>query len=384
MAVIVIENAAALADSIGATRVVRDLKVVSELGDDLVVVGPDIDLQAALEFSAAARIADPARGVVLVRNHIDAEVLTGAMQAGVRQVVQTGDTVGLRQACTASLALSEQVRLVHNTAPAPTGHVITVFGSKGGCGKTTVSTNLAAALATSGRRTCVVDLDLAFGDVAIVLGLSPEHTIADAIPMAGTLDAEGIRSLIVEHSSGLHALLAPIEPAVAEQVTPELVGHLLQQLKEMYEVVVVDSPPAFTENVLAALDVSDRIVLLATPDIPAVKNLKLALQTLDQLDSAADRRMLVLNRADAHTGLSAADVRKLLGVSLDAEIPAHRAVPASINRGVTLVLDQPGHAVSKAIRALARDLQPVAEVAPAHHRATQADKRLFRRKVATA
>lgn len=359
------ENAALLADTIGATRIVRRYDELDTTTDELIVVGPDMRFEAALEFAASSG------NVVVVSDRVDAEVLARAIRAGVRQVVPAGDLATLRQAC----ALSGRP-----AASQPAGQVVTVFGSKGGCGKTTVSTNLAAAFATAGRRTCLVDLDLAFGDVAIVLGLTPEHTIVDAIPMAHTLDAEGIRSLIVEHTSGLHTLLAPIEPAAAEQVTPELVGRLLHNLKYMYEVVVVDSPPAFTENVLAALDISDRIILLTTPDIPAVKNLKLALQTLDQLDSAAERRMLVLNRADAHTGVSATDVKKLLGTALHVEIPAHRAVPSSINRGVPLVLDQPGHPVSKAVKTLARRLAPAESTATAN----PAPQRLFRRKVATA
>lgn len=397
MAIIVSSNqqsATELAGAVGDARIVSrtdELPAALEARpDDLVVMGPDVELPAVQAFSSSARISHPLLGVVLVRHEVDAGALAAALQAGVRQVVRADDLMGLRTACETSRSLSEQVARAHTDLAgggAPQGQLVTIFGSKGGCGKTTLATNLSVALAEAGRRVCLVDLDLAFGDVAIALQLFPEHTIADAIPMAHSLDAAGLRSLITEHSSGLHTLLAPLEPSISEQVSPELVATLLQLLKETYEVVVVDTAPAFTEYVLAAVDVSDRIVMLTTPDVPAVKNIKLALQTLDLLGSPVENRIVVLNRADAQVGLTVTDVKKLLSSPLGAEIPSHRAVPASITHGVPLVMEQPNHPVSKAIRGLAAQLVPVPVAVPSAGPAKHAEKvkrgGLFRRKVAT-
>jgi pilus assembly protein CpaE len=235
----------------------------------------------------------------------------------------------------------------------PLGRVITVFSAKGGCGKTTISTNLAAAIADNGRRSvCVLDLDLAFGDVAIALQLFPAHTLADAVPIADTLDATAVEALLTQHSPGLTTLVAPVEPGAADIPTPVVVT-VLRILREMFQYVVVDTPPAFTDHVLAAFDESDVLALLATMDIPALKNLKLSLETLDLLNYPRDKWRIVLNRADAKVGLAMSEVEKTLRVPISAEIPSSRDVPASVNRGVPIVLEAPNHPVSTAIKQFA-------------------------------
>jgi pilus assembly protein CpaE len=230
--------------------------------------------------------------------------------------------------------------------------LITVFSAKGGCGKTTVASNVAAMAAAGGTRVCLVDLDLPFGDVAISLQLGAERTLADSIPMAGHIDEMGVRSIVTVHPSGLHVLVAPIGPGEAERITPALVSDLLVQLKWMYDVVIVDTPPAFTEQVLAALDATDVFLLLATPDVPAVKNLKLTLEMLQLLGYDAEAQHVVLNRADAKVGLSLPDIEKALQRKVLSEVPSSRDVPASVNRGVPLGLEQPRHAVSVSLRTL--------------------------------
>ena len=114
---------------------------------------------------------------------------------------------------------------------------------------------------------------------------------------------------------------------------------------------MVDTPPAFTDQVLTAFDISDVVVLIATLDIPALKNLKLTLDTLDLLNFPREKWRIVLNRSDSKVGLSIADVEKTLRIPIAAQIPSSsRDVPASINRGVPIMLDDPKHPVSKAIR----------------------------------
>ena len=234
------------------------------------------------------------------------------------------------------------------------GRVLTVFSAKGGCGKTTVATNLAAVLADRRQAPGVlVDLDLAFGDVAIALQLFPSHTIADAISLGATLDAQGVAGLLTPHSPGLTTLVAPLEPGVASSIPAELVGRILDVLREQYDFVVVDTPPAFDDQVLAAFDRSDVIALLATLDIPAVKNLKLTLETMELLNYPPERYCVVMNRSDAKVGLALSDVEKTLGTTVVAQIPSSRDVPASTNRGVPLALEQPRHPVTLALVAFA-------------------------------
>jgi pilus assembly protein CpaE len=357
-------SADVLAPAIGGAQVVEHLadlrRGVTETPKDLVVIGPDVDLAAAIEFAATMRVEQPALGVVLVRHRVDTTVLMQALRAGVRDVVAAHEVQRLSHACRASLALTEQLRQAAGLAPDTVdrrrGRIITVFSAKGGAGKSVVATNLAVGLVRAGARTCLLDLDLAFGDVAVMLGLVPERTLADAIPMADTLDTAGVESLISKHPSGLHAMLAPSDPRTAESVSADLVTRMFPHLAGLYDVTVVDTPPAFTEHVLAALDTTDRLVLITTPDVPSIKNLKLTLQTLDLLGLPAEHRKIVLNKADRKLRLSGADVSAMIETPVQAEVPADRAVPLSINQGVPLIDERPRHPVSKAIRQLAGTL----------------------------
>jgi pilus assembly protein CpaE len=325
----------------------------------VVLIGPHVDLESALALSEQLRLSKPMVGVVLVRPRIDTATLADALRAGVREVVKERDIDGIAAAVQRAVALSNAVReqaglSVGGGDGEPGGRLVTVFSAKGGAGKTTLSTNLAAALAENGKReVCLVDLDLAFGDVAIALQLFPAHTLSDAVPMMDSLDEAAVSALLTPHSPGLTTLVAPVEPGAAESIPAALVGRVLRVLKRMFDFVVVDTPPAFTDHVLAAFDESDYVALLATLDIPALKNLKLTLETLDLLNYPRERWRIVLNRADSKVGLQLSEVEKTLRVPIAAQIPSSRSVPASINRGVPIVLDEPGHPVSVAIRAFA-------------------------------
>jgi pilus assembly protein CpaE len=241
-------------------------------------------------------------------------------------------------------------------AKAP-GRVVTVFSAKGGCGKTTLATNLAVALADRGRRqVCLLDLDLAFGDVAIALQLFPQHTIADAVPLLDDLDYTGLHALLTTHSPGLMTLVAPLEPNTASTIPAALVTKILTILREHFDYVVVDTPPALdNDQVLAAFDQSDLLALIATLDVPALKNLKLTLETLDLLNFPMAKSRIVLNRADSKVGLTIAEVEKTLRTAISLQVPSSRDVPAAINRGVPIMLDDPKHPVSLAIRAFAEN-----------------------------
>ena len=346
------------------TTVVADMVALRRLlADDptkeLVVIGPDVEMDAVVEFTHSQRIQRPTLGVVLVRRRLDTPTLRDAIRAGVREVVKLDDLTGLTKACEESRELTRRVRGEAGGAtpePGKLGQLVTVFSAKGGCGKTTVATNLAAALAKSGKRTCRVDLDLAFGDVAIAMQLFPERGIADLAASAGRIDRSSVAATVTHHSTDLDALLAPVEPGAADSVSAELVTELLEVLKSMYDVVVVDTPPAFTDQVLTAFDASDHLVLLTTLDVPALKNLKLALETLDLLGYSRERWHVVLNRADAKVGLAVEDVRKTLGIEISVQLPSSRAVPAAINRGTPIVHEAPTHPVSLAVRRLAQSL----------------------------
>ena len=339
-------------------------RVLTERPQELLVLfGPGTDVRDSFGFAAQQRVARPALGVILLRDELDVATLGHALRSGVREVVPANDVRAILDACARSLSVSEQ--LVGSTATAAQAQapaaqaeglarVVTVFAAKGGCGKTTMATNLAVALAEGGRRrVCLIDLDLAFGDVGIMLQLTPDRGIADIVDVRDEIDATLLRALLTPYAPGLDVLQAPVGPAEAERISKELMGKLLTAARTVADYVVIDTPPSFTEHVLTALDMSDLYVLVATPDIPALKNLRLALDMFDLLGMVRENRVVVLNRSDARVGLTGNDIDHVIQVPISAHVPSSRDVPVSINRGVPIVVDKPNHPVSKAIRELA-------------------------------
>jgi Flp pilus assembly CpaE family ATPase len=323
--------------------------------ETLVIIGPRAVTGDALAFAASLRLARPAVGVILARRDVDVTLLMRAMQSGVRDVVQAGDDAAMAAACRRSYEVTRRMLAPPADEESTPGQIVTVFAAKGGCGKTVLAVNLGVALARLGvGRVCVVDLDLSFGDVAISVQLDPLRTMLDALPMAGHLDESGAASLLTRYQPGLDMLLAPVTPGEAEKIPPRLVGELLAVLRGMYDFVVIDTPAQFSEHVLTAMDVSSHLVLLATPDVPALKNLRVALDMLDMLSYPRQIRSVVMNRADSKVGLSLEQVRKVVRSEIAAHIPSSRAVPISVNKGVPIVLDGPGHPVSQSVMRFAQ------------------------------
>ena len=356
--------------------------------EDCVVLGPSVDQQDVFELAETLRVSRPSLGVVMVRRRIDTAVLSDSLRAGVREVVQERDLAGLaaavRRQRDIAARLREQMERGDDYVDAQAhGRVVTVFSAKGGCGKTTLATNIATAIAASGKGTvALLDLDLAFGDVAIALQLFPTHTIGDAVAIGEDLDGEALRGLLTAHRTGVQALVAPMEPSTADTISTGLVKRVIDVLQQEFDYVVIDTPPALDDNVLAAFDRSDMVALLATLDIPALKNLKLTLETLDLIGYPREKLRIVLNRADSKVGLALSEVEKTLKAPIVAQIPSSRDVPASTNRGVAIVVDEPKNPVSVAIKSFVEDNILVAASAddiPSQMRADRRSGRLWRR-----
>jgi pilus assembly protein CpaE len=239
--------------------------------------------------------------------------------------------------------------------PLPTdgfGHVVTVLGSKGGCGATTLATNLAVELGAGGARSvCLVDLDLLYGDAAAVLGLEPARTLADAVS-SGRLDRAALPSILTRVGSYFDFVAAPNGPGEAEAITPEVVGELIACLAMAYDHVVVDAPAQLTPNVLAALDSSDRHVLVALPDRPALRHLRLLLDMLDLLPYRDRARSIVVNHSDSTVGLDLADIERAVNQPVAGSLPSSWDVRAAVNKGEPLAVSQPAAPYSVALRFL--------------------------------
>jgi pilus assembly protein CpaE len=322
------------------------------------VLGPGVDLEAAAALADMLRVTRPSTSVILIRRRVDTSVLAEALRSGMREVVEERDLTGLG----AAVGRARQVWQALNgpvgaAATGPQGHLVTVFSPKGGVGKTTLAVNLAIALSDKGtKKVCVVDLDLGFGDIAITLQLIPARTMADAVHFESGLDFTVLEPLLTPHGTGITALVAPVQPDARDSIPAALVGRILGMLKQNFDYVVVDTAPTFDEFVLQAFDETDTLLLVTTLDVPTLKNVKIAVETLDLLNFPKARRRLILNRADDKVGLTAEEVEGTLAMKIDASIPTSSQVANATNAGEPITSAIPKHPVSVAVTNLGRSL----------------------------
>jgi pilus assembly protein CpaE len=300
--------------------------------------------------------------IVLVTSASANAILSEALAAGIFDVVllpQLTDGIVFTIKKAHSLAAGRPAGASSKATSSIEGKVVTFFSPKGGAGKTVLACNLAATFARQQhRKTLLLDLDLQFGDAAIMMGIEPEKTIYDLVMARRELDSDSLAGYVTAHQSGVHVLPAPLRPEDAELVTEERLGHLFAVAKESYDVIVVDTPPFFHGPVLSTLDRTDQLVLVASLDVPSVKNVKLTMQTLDLLHYPKERRHLLLNRSGSKVGLKPQEVERALEMKVEFEVPVDREVAVSVNRGVPLVLSNPRSGVAKSLQDMADKLVP--------------------------
>jgi len=219
------------------------------------------------------------------------------------------------------------------------GKLISVFSPKGGTGRSTIAVNLAIALQTlADHKVALVDASLQFGDVAVLLNLQAARSIVDLIPQIKDLDSDMLASVLTPHSSGIKALLAPSRPELAELVAPEHLKAILVLMLETFDYVVVDTWASLHDLMLSVLDISDRIVLVATPDIPAIKNAKLFFEVTDALQYPEERACLTINLADRKGAINIRDIEASIKHPVAARLPTdERSALQAANEGIPMV-----------------------------------------------
>lgn len=328
------------------------------------VLGPSCS--DAVGLAEAERLVSdhPEVAAILVADELTTDLFRSALRAGIKDVLA---------APVETSALMESVRRVGDTVAgyrrpdaalpvvddADLGRVLTVFSTKGGAGKSVIAANLAVVLARRAERPVVlVDADLQFGDVAVMLKLAPQHTIVDAVASADRLDAGLIQNILVKHEpSGVYVLPAPLEPQFADQIAASEMVQIIELLRTFASYVVIDTPAHFNDVVLGLIEVSDDVLLVAGMDIPNIKNVKIGLQTLRLLNTPMSKLHLVLNRANSKVKLDVSEVERTLQVKAECLIPSDVVVPQSVNKGTPVVLDSPKSGVTRAIEQLASMFQ---------------------------
>ena len=335
----------------------EEILVETDTVAHVLVLSPEVKEPDALGLAEFVGRAAPMTAIVMVRDKAWNGLLPAAMRAGIRDVVDlTQGSEELRDAVERAILWAENVSQLRGqlaAKPKQRGTVISVFASKGGVGKTFLTTNLAAALADISKQdTAVADLDVDMGDVFSYFGREPTKAMYDLISLGEGADRETVfanATKLEEHLWGFGAVPDPsVQPPGGEAV-----GKYLRMLRTNFAYVVVDASADYTDLALACFDLSDAICLVTALDVVGVKHLSKALETLLTIGLPRERFRIVLNRADSRVGLDAADVERVMKIQVDTMIPSSRLVPTCLNKGRPVVMEEPSSEVSDSIRRLA-------------------------------
>lgn len=339
------------------------LSMTSQWKPDLVLM--DVNMPEIDGFTAAEQISlvCPESSVLLMSVQDEQEYWTSAMIAGAKAFLLKPFSGDELVAALKRVYAIEQKR--RNTKAAQEvaenrltvkGKVVTVFSPKGGVGKTTLAVNMAVGLVKENLgRVVLLDLDLQFGDVAIMLNLTPRRSIAELAEEEGMIDMEVLENYLMNHSSGLRVLPAPLKPEQAEFITGEQVGKMVAVLKKYFDYVLIDTPPSFNDTVLAALDLSDQVILVSAFDLPTIKNIKLSLEIMETLNYPKDKFILVMNKTFKEAGIKSGDVESILVHKIAYSVPLDvNLAMVAVNKGVPLVQSHPNSSIGKSILELAR------------------------------
>ncbi len=352
------------------------LNAVERARPEVVVIdlaGVRRDVAAAVREILAR---SPESCLIVTGANIPASVVMRAVTAGARgfllkpyQSKELVNTIDEAYGNLLELRRLQRGERTHASAPAR-GSIIAVYSPKGGVGCTTIATNLAIALARGSRSVAVVDLDLQFGDVGIALNLRSANSIVDLLGHADAIDSALVEEVFVKHESGLRVLLAPENFAFVEAIDADRVVRTLELLRGHFDYVVCDLWSSLEDLTLAALRAADRIMLVTTPELPALKNLRRAITATTPL-LQDERTLIVANRVPGKAGISVADIERGLGRPISAMIPSEGVrITEAINQGISLFDSRARVRAARSYRKLAdlvvRELQhrPLTQLQP--------------------
>lgn len=330
-------------------------KLVEE-GIELAIIGPGFAHDAGVAEAALLLDIQPSLPLVLVAQGTTTEILRAAIRMGYRDVLDAPLDASKVESLLAHIERAESIVQSGGAPKAKIGKVVTIMSPKGGAGKTMTTVNVALAIAgMSGEpeRVVILDADLQFGDVCISLQVEPQHTIVDAARDIDKLDEALLDSLLASHSSGMRVLSAPLEPSLADEVSTQVVVKTLGMLKRMFDYVFIDTAPFLDEPVLSILERSDTVLLVVDMDLPAVKNAKLALDTLKLIKFPFEKIKLVLNRVNSKARLDIDELERTLGLTVQAAISSDKLVPRAVNEGEPVVSLYPRSRPAKDLRGVA-------------------------------
>ncbi len=328
----------------------------------MILAGPSLATKAGLKRLAGLHRELPGSAFIICFEHRPDASLREIVQVGAIDLLEMPvDDAALRQSIRRGLEMADSRPRPHVSvvgpegpppAPAREARVFTVCSATGGCGKTFYATNMAMFLAeNTNARVALVDLDLQFGEITTALRLQPSFTIVDAVQGGADDEAPAdlsthIEDYMIQYNGSFWTLAAPREPSQADEITPVDATRVIEALRNQFDYVVVDTPTALAETVLAAFDLSEHLFAMATLDLPSVRNLGVFLQTLEKLQIPTGNISLILNKVERDIGIDVAQIVKMFPQGFRAQLPYAKEVARSINMGRPVVASYPDVPVS--------------------------------------
>lgn len=340
---------------------IEAVTVAREGEADVFLVALEEPVARAVQTIEALADAAPNTPAIVYSSLADANSVRRAMVAGARDyLIKPVKPDDLSRAIYGILEQEERKRLRltgQDEEPTARGTIITVFGAKGGIGKTTISTNLATSLVKiTGANVCLVDMDTRFGDVAIMMDIAVETSIADLAKHIDELDREGIRDFLAKHHTGLYILPAPLHPTEWRNLTPQHIEKIVDLLAQTHDYVIIDTPGTFNELIATTLEMASLILLITSMDIASIKDTALALEMLRAASVPEEKVKLTINHSTAANSLREEDVERVLEYEVFWQVPYDLAVSSSTQLGQPVVLSKPYARVSRSITELAHAL----------------------------
>ena len=329
--------------------------ITKEARPDIVLMDINMPVMDGIKATEEISMQVPESSVIIMSVQGEHEYIKRAMSAGAREfmikpfssdelvnsILKTYEIESKRREHTSVARVKENIK----------SKIITVFSTKGGVGKTTIASNLAVSIARiTKKRVALVDLDLQFGDIAIMLNVSMKNTISDLIKEINQLDEDLMDDYLVTHFSGVRVLPAPIKPEYAEYITSAHVEKILNTLKQSYHYIIIDTSASFHETVLTSLDMSDRILFVSTLDLPTIKNVKSGIDVMESLHYPEEKINIILNKASEQFGIKYKDFENALKHPIWSYVPEDsQTVITSANKGFPFVMTRMETKVAKAI-----------------------------------
>lgn len=321
----------------------------------VIIIQSDDDYQQAIALAEKIYIRIPGCAVILLCDRFDVSMIEKVMLAGIRKVLQFPIDAE---------SLTENIELAHymeksrlenadvTTANNLQSRIITIFGTKGGIGRTTITVNLAVVLAKMGKKVAVIDADLQFGDVNVYFDIDPKDTISELSQGNDASDIDAIKRMMALHFSGVSVVCAPKSPEYAEYVTPKNIETMINTMRPFYDYILIDTAPVFSDITMTALENSNLVLLISVQDISTLRNTKITLNILESLQQK-EKTELIINRLTKGL-ISLKDMQRVLNEPLKNTVAFDfKTATTAHNKGIPIVLDTPKSEIGRDLKKIA-------------------------------